>query len=563
MSKTPHAYGLRCQIVKSAKGEAYPAAHCDIAFPGGTLGRSPDNDLVLPDQRQEIASLQAIIHIAGSGQNQICNRGAMTIYLNGRSVERGQQRALNDGDRIEIGAYVIQFSELQPATAERDSAPALAGRSNDSEVPGEIWAALDAEFASTSHGNSAARSLPVPDPLHPLLQTNAIGYRPDNPLILDGGNHGINDAQSHIDIAGLFIDDHPLMQTPIMADTTPSVLVSAAHRVPAAGSIQQHPLVMDTTSQVASGYAGTLIDNAAVGEPDFDASETPLSLLLSTAVPLATVFDDADLIASDAATRDAPRTPVAHESPLPPVAGLSRDREPKESLRAPLAQDLLDGLGLGQTADLPIGSEQLHLAGRLLRLFADGMVQLLAADRTSNAEAGSHVAPENALHLNPFFALPSGDRVVMALLQQQPPKFAHPDDAITQAFAHLNARLLRTAAIQDNTVDAVLQRLAPGQLEIEATAGGLRTASAKTKQAALWTYFVQQHARIAAEENRGIAHPFGDQHQSPDNGLLPDNDTNTGTQIISAMWNQKISPSRTNTKPGTQPMYGLQWGYGK
>lgn len=660
MSEISRAHGLRCEIVKSGNGEACPAHRHDFSFPGGTLGRSHDNDLVLPDQRKEIASLQAIIHIGNSGQHQICNRGGMPIRLNGVSVERGQQRPINGGDRLEIGAFVLQFSELTPADADCTHEAAVESKRGDNVIPGEIWAALDAEFVAA---NTEPRPPAASDPQHPLLQAKAIRSGPDNPLILRGGDGDLGEAESGADMSRLFTQDHPLMQTPIMADTTPTVLASPAQSMPPSATYRRASLVLDTPHPFVNGYEGALIDRPAVAEPNFDTSETPLSLLLSTAIPLAAVCDDADLgsgadassaptpaatgqpqtqsapppvndtpdqlhlgmdtrpvepmaipellalqhamevksampvspESSDSAQRrepavsessriapqpatsatkkirdpydpasivPAPSESLANELSSPPAPGHSPNHEPAESMPSPLARAFLEGLGLNPAAHVQFGCEQLHLAGRLLRSFSDGMVKLLASHQTQPPDAEREAATANDEKQNPFFALPSGNRVAIALFQQPLPEFANPEDAIERAFDHITVCLSQMASAANAPVDAVLQRLSPEQLELEITAAGLRMASEKTRQAALWEYFVLQHRRVAAQRNHAMRQPPGDERQPP-NDPVPQNDASEGMQFVSTSWSQNFAASGGNTTPGKQPMYGLHWGYGK
>jgi len=46
---------------------------CDFVPPGGTIGRSVDNDLVLPDPDRAISRLQALVHVAASGECRLAS----------------------------------------------------------------------------------------------------------------------------------------------------------------------------------------------------------------------------------------------------------------------------------------------------------------------------------------------------------------------------------------------------------------------------------------------------------------------------------------------------------
>ncbi|MCT2387356.1 type VI secretion system-associated FHA domain protein TagH [Erwinia pyrifoliae] len=84
---------------------------CDFAPPGGTIGRSPENHLVLPDADRNISRLQALIHVAANGGCRLTNQGSVTvIFHNGRPLARGDQVKLEHGDTIDIGRYKMSVS---------------------------------------------------------------------------------------------------------------------------------------------------------------------------------------------------------------------------------------------------------------------------------------------------------------------------------------------------------------------------------------------------------------------------------------------------------------------
>ncbi|MGC0875866.1 FHA domain-containing protein, partial [Pantoea agglomerans] len=51
-----------------------------VAFqpPGGTIGRSQDNDLVLPDETRAISRLQALVHLSHDGECRLTNPRSVT-----------------------------------------------------------------------------------------------------------------------------------------------------------------------------------------------------------------------------------------------------------------------------------------------------------------------------------------------------------------------------------------------------------------------------------------------------------------------------------------------------
>ncbi|WP_338563113.1 type VI secretion system-associated FHA domain protein TagH [Erwinia sp. E_sp_B01_3] len=101
---------MRFTLVES-RTEA-PVTSCDFVAPGGTIGRSLDNDLVLPDAERAISRLQAVVHVASNGDCRLTSHGSViAVTHNQVPLARGSQIALQHGDRLGIGEYTIQVSD--------------------------------------------------------------------------------------------------------------------------------------------------------------------------------------------------------------------------------------------------------------------------------------------------------------------------------------------------------------------------------------------------------------------------------------------------------------------
>ncbi|MGE9552218.1 type VI secretion system-associated FHA domain protein TagH [Erwinia amylovora] len=101
---------MRFTIVES-RTEA-PVSACEFVPPGGTIGRSVDNDLVLPDAERAISRLQAVVHVAGNGDCRLTNHGSViAVVHNHAPLARGSQISLQHGDVLGIGDYQIAVSD--------------------------------------------------------------------------------------------------------------------------------------------------------------------------------------------------------------------------------------------------------------------------------------------------------------------------------------------------------------------------------------------------------------------------------------------------------------------
>lgn len=103
-----------------------PHQTVDFLPPGGTIGRSQDNDLILPDEARAISRLQAVVHVSAQGECRLTNRGSVTsVVLNGRPLERDRQVPLQHGDTLTIGDYQINVRDPRHETVSENLANSL------------------------------------------------------------------------------------------------------------------------------------------------------------------------------------------------------------------------------------------------------------------------------------------------------------------------------------------------------------------------------------------------------------------------------------------------------
>jgi len=89
-----------------------PAKTVTFQPPGGTIGRSQDNDLVLPDESRAISRLQALVHLSHDGECRLTNQGSVTpVEHNGIALGRGMQVLLRHGDALRIGDYALEVRD--------------------------------------------------------------------------------------------------------------------------------------------------------------------------------------------------------------------------------------------------------------------------------------------------------------------------------------------------------------------------------------------------------------------------------------------------------------------
>ncbi|HEX7933441.1 MAG TPA: FHA domain-containing protein, partial [Paraburkholderia sp.] len=76
---------------------------------GGTIGRASDCNLVLPDPQRAISRVHARVEFRG-GDYLLCDLGSNPSVLNQRALGGTREARLADGDRLLVGAYLLEVS---------------------------------------------------------------------------------------------------------------------------------------------------------------------------------------------------------------------------------------------------------------------------------------------------------------------------------------------------------------------------------------------------------------------------------------------------------------------
>lgn len=107
---------MRWTVIEHAGRPVTAGPSAWLAAPGGTIGRSPDNHLVLPDEQRQISRLQATVRFDEDGAVVLRNMSAvLPIGVNGSTLAHEQESRVADGDRVTIGSYVLEAASAQRA----------------------------------------------------------------------------------------------------------------------------------------------------------------------------------------------------------------------------------------------------------------------------------------------------------------------------------------------------------------------------------------------------------------------------------------------------------------
>lgn len=118
---------MRWTVIEHAGKPVAAGPSALLAAPGGTIGRSPDNHLVLPDEQRQISRLQATVRFDDSGAAVLRNMSAvLPIGVNERTLQHEQEAPIAEGDRVTIGSYVLVAGSGQRTAAVEPAAPLMA-----------------------------------------------------------------------------------------------------------------------------------------------------------------------------------------------------------------------------------------------------------------------------------------------------------------------------------------------------------------------------------------------------------------------------------------------------
>ncbi len=119
---------LRLRVTSDSKELPRDQRVREFPAVGGTIGRSPDSDWVLPDESRYVSSRHAMIDYQG-GAYYLVDMSRNGVFVNGSDtpVGQGHPQRLFDGDQLRIGEFEIAVDisggdeELQADDGMRDS----------------------------------------------------------------------------------------------------------------------------------------------------------------------------------------------------------------------------------------------------------------------------------------------------------------------------------------------------------------------------------------------------------------------------------------------------------
>lgn len=480
----------------------------DFSRAGGTIGRSSQCTLALPDPERHISRIQAEINWTG-GEFVLTDRGNGNPTLcNGEAVGKGNSVPLTDGDELHCGDYVLRiesesgqrreapadplshsfdpFANLVSAENESPQMPSdhplASSRQTDSLIPDDfdpygksclIPGILGVEPSPGT--SSRGRQMPAEESIDALFGLDDSLADPLNP----GGALGMPASQPNTSSSS---DPFLALQSPARSPgaAMPDAIPEIHSAMPLPGEQDKGRNVFRSWENLDGIGTAAVADN--MGRPGRlapDPEARASSQQAYTATPRDRNYPDPD------AGKVSPQVPAdALLAALLAGAGLKE---------AP--QDLLTG------KQLEMDEATMRRIGSLLRHFSQGVIDLLATRTTLKREMHAAVTVIASQNNNPLKFSPEATSALAYLLAASTPKgFMKPDVAVIDAMNDLRAHQFGVIAGMRAALDGVIERFQPGRLETRLSPPSrLGALMPMNRKARLWEQFEALFNEVSKE----------------------------------------------------------------
>jgi type VI secretion system protein ImpI/type VI secretion system protein len=446
-----------------------------------TVGRGTECDWPLADPLKSLSRKHCTLEfVGGCWQVRDLSTNGTFVNFSTAPIGRDQAQQLIDGDRLRLGAYEIEVA-ISQATFMPSGPSDLDPLQSPFALPP----------AGGPHPGFAAARLPgLDDPL-PRSEASPFGGRPDpQPAMRD---HAASAADAFVPPAAA-APGKPIIPDDWYHDLLPPP-PEAAPRAPVA------PMVSPFDELLAP-----LPAPAPVPVPPPIPAAIPRVAPPSPMPPVADDWDHPTHPPTVPARAPVAEMPAAFAAPAVAPAPASASA----SVPAPVASSALTALLAG--ADLPPEmaaraaadpEAALRMAGALLRASVAGVRALLIARGTVKREFRIEQTMLRVADNNPLKFAASDEQALAALIDPRSPALWAMRESIDDLTLHQVAALAATQA----AAKALLEKLAPAELEAEEPAGGGLFSGGREKK--LWEAYKRRHAKLLEQFEDDFESAFG------------------------------------------------------
>ena len=517
---------MKIAVVSMRGGAGGGGLSAEFDSAGGTIGRAASNQLVLDDPDRTVSRVHAQI-VNRNGQFFIVDRGSNPLLCNGVSLGSGNEAALSDGSKLQIGNFELVVSYINAnkanATLSDDltigtsGTQAKAAPSSDDPFADLLFGLAPAPAVAAAHKSIVAPSansnsaffpdpmgLDVPaaktgkaDPFDDLMGFGATGSSAGAMPSGGGAFDGLPNASSSSldDLFGLGSStaggdpfaDSPLASPMFQPNTASSAdplqaLLGAGPKATAASRSDHVPALQHAYTPPAA------IDAKPKAPPP------------QSAPPAAPAAKPAPAYSAPA---HVPAAPVARAVPRAP--GSSGAATESELLAA-----FLRGVKTNHQMPTELTPELMERIGAMLHTATNGTLQLLLSRQEFKKVLQSEVTMIAMAANNPLKFSPNAEVALAHMLGPKVKGFMGAEESMTNAYADLRAHQFGVMVGMRAALSHVLGLFTPEMLEKRLTEKSrLDEFFSAGRKAKLWDQFCKLYKGIATEAEDDFHTLFG------------------------------------------------------
>jgi type VI secretion system protein len=463
---------LRLRVVSEHSTRLGPQATKVFGVHGGTIGRSSDNEWILPDPERYLSGKHARVDFRG-GTYVLVDTSSNGTYVNGAQVPLGKYHdyELKDGDYIRVGEYELLVN---------------IDKSNDFPPDESAIVAYDGASLSAAAHISTANDLGAELDLSALLQTT------DQPPPATGVRRAVSAPGIAVPSGGAPGGVAPQVAAP--HDAYGQTLPSLEDEGPTPWHLLTRPLKVDVPGGGPAGPAptGSVPVGAAPAAP-----ATPGPTPAGTAASGATARVE---------TARAPDSGAAGSGP-PSISGRSFSGTLYAGDFDAGLSAFCRGAGIElQSLNSDARSTALQLAGQLLRESILGLMDLNHGSHEFRNRFRISAPPVEAAE-SPLNFSKGIDEALVRLLNNLSTR-AGSVEAVRANFCELKAQNTATMTAMRAAFEEFLQRVDPKDLEERFEKAGKRGVFGASNKSKYWELYAQMYASVAQRPDDGFPHLY-------------------------------------------------------
>ena len=472
-----------------------------IGTAGGTIGRSPDNALVLADPDRYVGRQHARIGFR-DGAFFLTDTSTNGTFVNSAAerLSEGQEVELHDGDELSIGAYEIRVSlEVPQPQSVAPVAPLAGGRPEF-----ESYARTPSGGAVPDIMDLVGGTTAETDPFPPQAAERKASAEPDHWLTAAPPEEG------------------------------PRILESEPPKTPAAATEPDHTPDWnasynppETIPEDYDIWADASPPRPGAQDLPTGASESPPAPTLPDPASRSSTPESppAPIVPDPASRRGGPQSPLAptapnpapregQPAPTPPASERMQKRRPTPTVDgetdAPRA--FFAGLDAGELpADRQVQVELMRTTGQLLRVMTEGLMRVLMGRTSVKNELRLEMTQIRPMENNPFkFSIDPQDALTHLLFHPRP-GYLPPLEAAREAFDDIQCHEMALVAGLRAALHALSKRMDPTELEHRFRGRSfIDNLMPMARKARCWDLFTETYQAIAADAADDFMNLFRD-----------------------------------------------------